>query len=155
MGFGMMWERHTHIQFDLLDSDEVSYVAFDERKNGLGSIDSLRTGDGHSTATGTQQTDQLDWLPDDTQPLEAARWVYRRLETLYEDNALSEAAASSISSRKRPNKPSTRSKGRTVSGASKPSCGMSRNTARASNMSSAGGASSSPREVSCSRGSAA
>ncbi len=33
-----------------------------------------------------------DQLPDDMQPLEAARWVYRRLETLHEKNALSEEA---------------------------------------------------------------
>jgi uncharacterized protein YjbI with pentapeptide repeats len=33
-----------------------------------------------------------DLLSGDDQPLEAARWVYRRLETLHEDNALSEVA---------------------------------------------------------------
>ncbi|WP_248910560.1 pentapeptide repeat-containing protein [Halocatena marina] len=31
-------------------------------------------------------------LPEGVHPLEAARWVYRRLETLHEENALSEAA---------------------------------------------------------------
>jgi uncharacterized protein YjbI with pentapeptide repeats len=31
-------------------------------------------------------------LPDDVHPLKAARWVYRRLETLHEENALSEEA---------------------------------------------------------------
>lgn len=33
-----------------------------------------------------------DDLPDETHPLEAAEWVYRRLETLHEENALSEEA---------------------------------------------------------------
>lgn len=39
-----------------------------------------------------EDSSTVDRLPDDVQPLEAARWVYRRLETLHEANALSEEA---------------------------------------------------------------
>ncbi|MFC6964932.1 pentapeptide repeat-containing protein [Halocatena marina] len=46
----------------------------------------------HTTGYRPEDVPVIDHLPKDVHPLEAARWVYRRLETLHEANALSEAA---------------------------------------------------------------
>lgn len=93
--------------------------------------------------------------PQDVQPLEAARWVYRRLETLHEDNALSEEARQFHISKEEAEQALYSDLGKYRRWGAKRSCGILRSTVRASHTSSAGGASSSPRGASYSRGSAA